>query len=75
MFQAILFLSLPNMRALLLCQEEFGAFLDVEGVVPGVDVGQGGVDASLVGRVGVDGDEILHVFGAHVGGPDVKSTL
>ena len=70
MFQAILFLSLPNMRALLLCQEEFGAFLDVEGVVPGVDVGQGGV-----GRVGVDGDEILHVFGAHVGGPDVKSTL
>ena len=40
---------LPNMRALLLCQEEFGAFLDIEGVVPGVDVGQGGVDTGLVG--------------------------
>lgn len=61
--------DLPNMCSLFLGDEELVALLHLEGVVPGVYMRQGGVHTSLVGRVGVDGDEVFHILGAHVAGP------
>lgn len=61
--------GLPNLGALALGQEELVALLHLERVIPSVDVRQGGVHARLVGRVGVGGDDHVHILGAHVRSP------
>lgn len=61
--------GLPDLGALALGQEELVALLHLERVIPSVDVRQGGVHACLVGRVGVGGDDHVHILGAHVRSP------
>ena len=58
--------SLPDVGALVLGEEHLVAPLHLEGVIPSVDLGQGGVDAGHVGGVDVAGDDELYVFRGHV---------
>ena len=60
---------LPDACTLVCRDEELLALLDVEGLVPSVDVGQGCVDARAARGVRIGGDDHLDILRTHVGSP------
>ena len=60
------------MGALVRGQVEFVARLHAERCVPGIDVGQGSVDALLVGRVYIAVNQVSYKLRGHVAGPDAN---
>lgn len=60
---------LPDVGALVLWNVELITLLDVESIVPSVDLRQSGIDTCLTRRVRIDGNDILYILRADVAGP------